>query len=61
MSGRYYYLLASLPDLPALGETPPLELATFAQMASQEPAALPLIEALLLDYDLVLRLSLIHI
>ncbi|KPK86203.1 MAG: hypothetical protein AMJ81_01790 [Phycisphaerae bacterium SM23_33] len=55
MARRYYFLLTSLPGLPVLGETPPVELADFRRMAAEDAAAAGLIDALLLDHDLVLR------
>ena len=55
MAGRYYFLLSALPPLPPLGEAPPLELARFRALAAEEGSATDLIDALLLDYDLLLR------
>ena len=37
MATRYYFLLSSLPALPALGEAPPLSLEAFRELAAQTP------------------------
>lgn len=55
MARRYYFLLTSLPALPALGEAPPLALEDFRELAADDPAAAGLVDALLLDHDLTLR------
>jgi len=55
MPRRYYYLLTSLPTLPALGDAPPIGLSDLGQMARAEAAAGDVVDALLLDYDLLLR------
>ena len=57
MAGRYYFLLTSLPGLPGLGEPPPIGLPAFRQLIGQEPAASRLVDALLLEGDLLLRES----
>ena len=55
MSRRYYFVLTSLPALPELGESPPLGLLDFRALAGHAPTALPLIDALLLEQDLLSR------
>jgi hypothetical protein len=55
MARRYYFLLTSLPTLPELGEPPPVALGDFYERVAQASSALPMIEALLLEQDLVLR------
>jgi hypothetical protein len=55
MARRHYFLLTSLPVLPVPGEAPPLGLEDFRRLACEEASAAGLIDALLLDYDLVLR------
>lgn len=55
MARRYYYLLTSLPVLPALGEAQPIDLPVLREMAQAAPAAAEVVDALLLDYDLLLR------
>ncbi|MHC4716010.1 MAG: hypothetical protein ACYS5V_03510 [Planctomycetota bacterium] len=54
MGSRFYYLLTSLPALPALGEPPPIEPADLRESAAPEAAA-EVVDALLLDYDLLCR------
>jgi len=55
MSGRYYFLLTSLPNLPDLGLAPAMDLAALRERVAPEPAAAPLIDAICLEGDLVLR------
>ena len=55
MARRYYFLLTALPELPELGEAPPMMLEEFRELVRQEPAALRLVEAVLLEQDLVAR------
>lgn len=55
MARRYYFLLSSLPRLPELGEAPPMALQAFHGLVVQAPAALALIEAVLLEQDLLSR------
>ena len=55
MGGRFYFLLTSLPTLPALGEVPPIELGAFRELVRAEPGAGELVDALLLEHDLLLR------
>jgi hypothetical protein len=55
MARRYYFLLTSLPTLPELGEAPPVGLRDFRERLSQAPSARPLVEALLMEQDLVSR------
>jgi len=55
MGRRYYYLLTSLPALPVLGEAQPIDLPDLREMAQGDGAAAEVVDALLLDYDLLLR------
>ena len=55
MGGRFYFLLTSLPALPTLGEAPPMELGVFRELVRAEPAAATIVDALLLEHDLLLR------
>lgn len=55
MSRRHYFLLASLPPLPELGEVAPVALRDFRELVGQVPSALPVIEASLLEQDLLRR------
>ena len=54
-----YYLLTSLPALPALGETPPIALAAFHERAGEDPdpKVARIAEAILLEHDLLQRQS----
>ncbi len=55
MARRYYFLLSSLPRLPELGEAPPMALQAFYGLVAQAPATLAMIEAVLLEQDLLSR------
>jgi len=57
MTGRYYFLLTSLPALADLGAAPPMDLAELRDRVASEskPHAAALIDAILLEGDLVLR------
>lgn len=55
MTRSYYFLLTSLPTLPELGEAPPMALRAFYDRVGEEPSAAPLIGAVLMEQDLVLR------
>jgi len=55
MARRYYFLLTALPTLPELGEAPPLSVQDFHQLLSQDPSVAALIEAVLLEQDLLSR------
>lgn len=55
MSSPFYYLLTSLPALPGLGEAQPIDLVDLREMAEAEGPAGEVVDALLLDYDLLLR------
>ncbi len=54
-----YYLLTSLPALPALGEKPPIGLAAFHERAGEDsdPRVIRIAEAVLLEHDLLQRQS----
>lgn len=56
MSRRYYFLLSSLPPVPEPGGPSPMDLASFRQLAAgEDPGAARLVEAVLLEHDLLLR------
>ena len=55
MSTQYYFLLNSLPVLPELGERPPISLPQFRAAAADEPSAAALIDAVLMEGDLMAR------
>ena len=57
MAGRYYFLLTSLPALPVLGEPSPIDLPGFRQLIAGEPPVGEVIDALLLEGDLLSRES----
>ncbi|MFW6155441.1 MAG: hypothetical protein ACOC95_09510, partial [Planctomycetota bacterium] len=54
-----YYLLTSLPALPALGEKPPIGLAAFHERAGDDPdpKVARITAAILLEHDLLQRQS----
>lgn len=56
MPGENYYLIAALPDLPELGEEPPISLAALWEHVADSPAA-PVVYMLLLAGDLLQRTS----
>ncbi len=55
MARRYYFLLSALPRLPELGEAPAMPLQVFHALVAQEASALGLVEAVLLEQDLLWR------
>lgn len=55
MTARHYFLLTSLPGLPELGEAPPTDMGEFRRRVLDEDAPAELIDALILEMDLVLR------
>ena len=55
MGGRYYFLLTSLPELPDLGAAPPMELSALRGLAEGDGDAPAVIDAILLERDLVAR------
>jgi hypothetical protein len=57
--GSYFYLMSSLPSLPELGEAPPIGLAELRERASDFPAASEVVDAVLLEQDLLERQSIL--
>jgi hypothetical protein len=57
MPGGYYFLLSALPALGELGERPPIRLDDFRRLSTEETGAGELIDALLLEHDLLVRES----
>ncbi len=55
MAQRYYYFLTSLPPLPELGEPAPIGLADLAERARHEEGLGPVLDAVLLEHDLLAR------
>jgi len=55
MMRRFHFFLCSLPALPELGGAPPVELARFREWAVEEPSLLPVVDAVLLEQDLLWR------
>lgn len=56
-SSSYYFLMTSLPTLGGLGEAPPISLAAFRSVAAEEGALAEVVDAVLLEHDLLLRQS----
>lgn len=52
---RYYYLISSLPVLPALGEKVPLSPVELRERVADEAALVPLVDLVLLEDDLFVR------
>ncbi len=55
MSNRYYFILTSLPEIPDLGESPPMGLRDFRTLAADEASAAEMVDAVLLEQDLMQR------
>ena len=55
MVGHYYFILTALPALPDLGEAAPMGLLEFRQLACEDASAAPLVDAVLMEQDLLLR------
>ena len=55
MAKRYYFLLASLPPLPELGGPLPMPLPIFCRMTREEGDSAEVVEAILLEQDLLAR------
>jgi hypothetical protein len=53
------YLLTSLPSLPNLGERPPMSLQDYADRAWKSTGAKPIVDAVFLERDLLLRQSIL--
>ena len=55
MSDHYYFILTSLPALPDLGAAAPMDLREFRQLAREEALAATMVDAVLLEQDLLSR------
>ncbi len=55
MVGHYYFILTALPALPDLGEAAPMGLREFRRLACEDASAAPLVDAVLMEQDLLLR------
>jgi hypothetical protein len=55
MFRHFHFFVCSLPSLPDLGGAPPVDLARFRGWAAEEPALVPLIDAVFLEQDLLWR------
>lgn len=55
MVGHYYFILTSLPALPDFGEASPMGLREFRRLACEDASAAPLVDAVLMEQDLLLR------
>ncbi len=55
MSNRYFFILTALPTLPDLGEAPPMDLREFRQLTCEEAQAAAMVDAVLLEQDLLSR------
>ena len=55
MAEQYYFILTALPSLPELSESAPMGLREFRQLACEEASAATMVDAVLLEQDILSR------